>query len=167
MFQREFAMRLVAKPGDNLYCRLSANVQLLAKCGHMIAVSRNSFNPPPKVDSSVVRIEPRNPIPPVNFKEWDGMLRLCFNCKNKTMSAIFRQKPVLKLLQANYMTFCSLHQKPVNTEFASDPQEWIKKQVCAILEETTQFASNRPAKMDNDDFLKLLAAFNSADIHFT
>ena len=31
MFQHEFAQRLVAKPGDKLYCRLSANVQLLAR----------------------------------------------------------------------------------------------------------------------------------------
>jgi hypothetical protein len=31
MFQREFAQRLVAKPGDKLYCRLSVNTQLLAR----------------------------------------------------------------------------------------------------------------------------------------
>ena len=36
-------------------------------------VGRNNFRPPPKVDSSVVRIEPRNPVPDVNFKEWDGV----------------------------------------------------------------------------------------------
>mmetsp|Transcript_7573 Transcript_7573/g.33776 ORF Transcript_7573/g.33776 Transcript_7573/m.33776 type:complete len:97 (-) Transcript_7573:1684-1974(-) len=39
MFQREFAMRLVAKPGDELYCRLSINTQLLAKVDHLLAVS--------------------------------------------------------------------------------------------------------------------------------
>tara|TARA_R110002050_G_scaffold104517_1_gene213950 strand:- start:3866 stop:4099 length:234 start_codon:yes stop_codon:yes gene_type:complete len=31
MFQREFALRLLAPPGDELYCRLSVNTQLLAK----------------------------------------------------------------------------------------------------------------------------------------
>ena len=31
MFQHEFAMRLVAKPADPLYCRLAANTQLLAR----------------------------------------------------------------------------------------------------------------------------------------
>jgi hypothetical protein len=38
-----------------------------------------------QVDSSVVRIEPRHPGIPVNFKEWDGMVRLCFGRKNKTL----------------------------------------------------------------------------------
>ena len=38
MFQREFAQRLVAKPGDKLYCRLSANTQLLARVDHLMKV---------------------------------------------------------------------------------------------------------------------------------
>eukprot|EP00966_Prymnesium_polylepis_P305008 7047602-Prymnesium_polylepis.1 len=92
MVQREFAQRLCAKPGDEMYCRLSINTQLLAKVDHLMKVSKNSFRPPPKVDSSVVRIEPKNPPPPVNFIEWDGLVRLCFNRKNKTLGAIFRSK---------------------------------------------------------------------------
>ena len=31
-------------------------------------VGKNNFRPPPKVESSVVRIEPRNPPPPINFQ---------------------------------------------------------------------------------------------------
>ena len=105
MFQREFAMRLVAQPGDSLYCRLSVNVQLLSRVSHLLKVGRNNFRPPPKVDSSVVRIEPRKPLPPVSFKEWDGLVRICFNFnrKNKTLGSIFKQKRVLELLEKNYM----------------------------------------------------------------
>ncbi|CAD5191898.1 unnamed protein product [Musa acuminata subsp. malaccensis] len=108
MFQREFAMRLVANPGDALYCRLSVNTQLLARVSHLLKVGRNNFRPPPKVDSSVVRIEPRRPLPPVSFKEWDGLVRLCFNRKNKTLGSIFRQKSVLSLLERNYKTLQAL-----------------------------------------------------------
>eukprot|EP00759_Apiculatamorpha_spiralis_P041123 PhF_6_TR39719/c2_g1_i4/m.59126/K14191/DIM1; 18S rRNA (adenine1779-N6/adenine1780-N6)-dimethyltransferase len=50
MFQREFALRLVAKAGDPLYCRLGVNCQLLAKVSHVMKISKNSFNPPPKVE---------------------------------------------------------------------------------------------------------------------
>ena len=60
MMQREFALRLFARPSSSLYCRLSANVQLLSRVDHLMKVSRNSFKPPPKVDSSVVRIEPKD-----------------------------------------------------------------------------------------------------------
>ena len=38
-------------------------------------VGRNNFRPPPKVESSVVRLEPRNPPPPINFQ--GGVLICC------------------------------------------------------------------------------------------
>lgn len=38
MFQQEFAQRLVAKPGDKLYCRLSVNTQLLARVDMLMKV---------------------------------------------------------------------------------------------------------------------------------
>jgi 18S rRNA (adenine1779-N6/adenine1780-N6)-dimethyltransferase len=109
MFQREFAMRLVAQPNDPLYCRLSINTQLLSKVSHVMKVGKNNFRPPPKVESSIVRIKPLNPPPPINFVEWDGMVRLCFSRKNKTMGAIFKKESVCELLMQNYKTYCSLN----------------------------------------------------------
>lgn len=38
MFQREFAMRLIAKPGDKFYSRLSVNAQMWAKVEHIMKV---------------------------------------------------------------------------------------------------------------------------------
>jgi 18S rRNA (adenine1779-N6/adenine1780-N6)-dimethyltransferase len=92
----------VAKPGDTLYSRLAVNTQLLSRVNHLLKVGKNNFRPPPKVDSSVVRIEPRNPPPPINFLEWDGLVRICFGRKNKTLSAIFRQSTTLGLMEQNY-----------------------------------------------------------------
>ena len=43
MFQREFASRLTAKPGDRLYSRLGVNAQMWAKVDHIMKV----FRPPP------------------------------------------------------------------------------------------------------------------------
>jgi 18S rRNA (adenine1779-N6/adenine1780-N6)-dimethyltransferase len=108
MFQLEFAQRLTAKPGDELYCRLSVNTQLLAKVENVLKVGRNNFRPPPKVDSLVVKIELKNPPPPVNFVEWDGLVRLLFNRKHKTVRAIMTAKPCLAVLEANRKTFASL-----------------------------------------------------------
>lgn len=65
-------------------------------------VSKSNFRPPPKVESSIVRVEPRNPQPDINFIEWDGLLRICFSRKNKTLHAIFKNKSVIKLLFENF-----------------------------------------------------------------
>ena len=102
MYQREFAQRLVAKPGDNLYCRLSVNCQLLSRCDHVVKVSKNSFRPPPKVESSIVRIEPKIPPPPINFLEWDGLARVLFQRRNKILGSVFKNKKLLKILGENY-----------------------------------------------------------------
>ncbi|KAG1465607.1 hypothetical protein G6F56_004852 [Rhizopus delemar] len=160
MFQREFALRLVAKPGDELYCRLSVNVQLLAKVDHVMKVGKNNFRPPPKVESSVVRLEPKNPPPPVNFKEFDGLLRILFTRKHKIFSANFKQTTVLNMLEENYKTYCSAHGMMVEADFD------IKTKVIGILE-SMNMADKRAAKCDLDDFLSLLLAFNNANIHFS
>ena len=101
MFQKEFAQRLIAKPGSELYCRLSVNVQLLSRVDHLIKVGKNNFKPPPKVESSIVRIEPKTPLPSIDFLEWDGLLRICFIRKNKTLRATFKHKKIVQMLKSN------------------------------------------------------------------
>jgi len=223
MYQTEFAMRLVAGPADPLYCRLSANCQLLSRTQHLIKVGKNNFRPPPKVDSSVVKIEPRNPPPPVNFLEWDGLTRICFGRKNKTLGALFKQSKVLHSLEENYKTLKALQmgagggdaamggdvtvlgRDDGGREAAADvemddseddgsdeeggggagagggrrgkgagaPARERKRgsaEFKALVEKTLAdggFTEKRAAKMDQDDILGLLAAFNSVGIHFS
>jgi len=159
MFQREFAQRLVAQPGDKLYCRLSINTQLLARVDHLMKVGKNNFRPPPKVESSVVRIEPRNPPPPINFSEWDGLTRICFVRKNKTLGAAFTSTGVLLMMEKNYKVQCSVQGKEVPEDFS------IREEVDKVLD-SIQFREKRARIMDIDDFMKLLHAFNAAGIHF-
>ncbi|KAI9675609.1 MAG: Dimethyladenosine transferase [Caeruleum heppii] len=109
MFQREFALRLLARPGDALYCRLSVNAQMYAKITHILKVGRNNFNPPPQVESSVVRLEPKYPRPDISYDEWDGLLRIVFVRRNKTLAAGFRGKAVMGLVERNYRTWCATH----------------------------------------------------------
>ena len=159
MFQEEFAQRLSARPGDTLYCRLSVNTQLLARVDQLMRVGRGNFRPPPKVDSRVVRIELKNPPPPVNFVEWDGLVKLCFNRKNKTLRSLFTSKKVIADLETSWKTFAALHGSAGATP-----------DVKAMVEEVVggeRFDGKRPAKMDQDDFLALLVAFNAKGLHFT
>lgn len=151
LVQKEFAMRLIAKPDSEFYCRLSANVSLLAKCDHLIKVGKNNFTPPPKVDSSVVRIEPIHPLPNINFVEWDGLLRICFSRKNKTLGAIFKQKNILNLLYNNFKEFTKLIES--GTQMIYDQPASIAKlfedDVDAVVEEDNQ--QTQQIEMDLDE----------------
>ena len=59
LLQREVAERVVAAPGTGVYGALSVNVQALARAEIVCTVAAGAFHPPPKVQSAVVRIEPR------------------------------------------------------------------------------------------------------------
>ncbi|WPH00149.1 Hypothetical protein R9X50_00297200 [Acrodontium crateriforme] len=115
MFQREFAMRLFAKPGEKLYSRLSVNCQMWAKVDHVMKVGRNNFNPPPQVESNVVRISPKNPRPQISYEEWDGLLRIAFVRKNRVLrSGFLGTSSVMEMLESNYRTFCAQNDIPLD-----------------------------------------------------
>lgn len=58
MYQKEFARRMVAKPGTEDYSRLSVGVYYKADCKVLFNVAKGAYYPPPKVDSSVVLLKP-------------------------------------------------------------------------------------------------------------
>jgi 18S rRNA (adenine1779-N6/adenine1780-N6)-dimethyltransferase len=126
----------------------------------------------------------------VNFLEWDGMIRMVFNRKHKTLHAILTVKSILIILEQNYKTYLSLHNtnnnncssssssskrtsKSANTSNNNSSNIMIVDEVIdmkSIVEEvlnTTGYSTQRAAKMDINDFLCLLAAFNEKGIHFT
>jgi 18S rRNA (adenine1779-N6/adenine1780-N6)-dimethyltransferase len=167
MFQTEFAQRLTAKAGDDLYCRLSVNTQLLAKVENVLKVGKANFRPPPKVDSLVVRIELKKPRPAVNFKEWDGIVRLLFNRKNKQVRSILTTKSVLGMLEENMKTHMAIASETMEVASSSaSGRVGIKALVEEVLAQEG-YTQTRPAKMDLNDFLCLLAAFNARGVHFT
>jgi len=59
MFQREVAERIVAAPGSKTYGRLSVLAGWRTEARILFDVAPSAFVPPPKVTSSIVRLEPR------------------------------------------------------------------------------------------------------------
>jgi 16S rRNA (adenine1518-N6/adenine1519-N6)-dimethyltransferase len=59
IYQKDFADRLVASPGSKQYSRLTVGVYYKAYCKILENIPRNCFLPPPKVDSSIVELIPR------------------------------------------------------------------------------------------------------------
>ncbi|KAG8828435.1 Dimethyladenosine transferase [Serendipita sp. 401] len=163
MFQREFALRLTATPGTEFWSRLSANVQLYAKVDHIMKVARNNFRPAPNVESSVVRITPLSPPPPVRFEEFDGLTRILFTRRNKTCRANFGASGVEKMMRDNWTQW----KKGQNASSGVELEESIdaKAAIEEILQETG-FSDARAAKMSVDDLLKLLYAFHAKGFHF-
>lgn len=78
-------------------------------------VGKNNFNPPPQVESNVVRICPKNPRPQISYDEWDGLLRVCFVRKNRVLrSAFIGTTSVMAMLESNYRTFCAQNEIPLD-----------------------------------------------------
>jgi 16S rRNA (adenine1518-N6/adenine1519-N6)-dimethyltransferase len=63
MFQREVADRIAAAPGSGAYGRLGVIAQATSRAQRVLDVPARAFSPPPKVDSAVVRLEPREDRP--------------------------------------------------------------------------------------------------------
>lgn len=66
-----------------------------------------NFRPPPQVESSVIRLSPKDPPPPIRFEEFDGLNRVIFSRMNKTTRACFTAKGVYGMLEKNYRTLCA------------------------------------------------------------
>ena len=109
MVQREFALRLIARPGDSLYSRLSVNAQFFSRVSHVMKVSKKNFTPPPQVESSVVRMEPRSDRPNISWDEWDGMLRVCFMRKNRVMNATWTGSKTRAMMEQNWVTWAAIN----------------------------------------------------------
>jgi 16S rRNA (adenine1518-N6/adenine1519-N6)-dimethyltransferase len=61
MLQKEVVDRMAAAPGSKVYGRLSVMLQLACRVEPLLLVAPGAFRPPPKVDSSVVRLTPLAP----------------------------------------------------------------------------------------------------------
>jgi len=63
MFQKEVALRIVAAAGAEAYGRLAVLAQACAVCELVMEAPARAFTPPPRVDSAVVRLDPRADAP--------------------------------------------------------------------------------------------------------
>ena len=220
---------------------------MYAHVTHVLKIGRNNFRPPPQVDSSVVRLVPKTPMPGIKFEEWDAMLRICFGRKNRTLRAGgLGARKVLEWVEGCWRGWCALNGIPVDEGEEMDidgqpngkhgpgmaeeaeEEEWsgimdmdggpgggggggaeedddgsdenelpdffiqqqreaaskapngsfskrktkgkvaelVREKVRKVLENDTGLADRRARTLDQNDFLRLLLAFNKEGIHF-
>ncbi|VVB18344.1 unnamed protein product [Arabis nemorensis] len=180
LLQKEFSRRLLANPGDSDFNRLAVNVKLVADVKFIMDVSKREFVPPPKVDSSVVMIRPKEVKLDVNVQEWLAFTRTCFGKKNKTLGSMFRQKKkIMELLSLSAGRIGSKVgvMSQMSRDFDSDVEEdelmmcldtdasMFKERVIGILR-SNGFEEKRPSKLSHDELLHLLSLFNQGGIFF-
>ncbi|PSB13987.1 16S rRNA (adenine(1518)-N(6)/adenine(1519)-N(6))-dimethyltransferase [filamentous cyanobacterium CCP2] len=86
LVQKEVAERLCAKPSTKAFGALSVRVQYLADCQWVCLVPAKAFQPPPKVDSAVVKLIPRAIEPSAqNPHSLDTLVKLGFATRRKML----------------------------------------------------------------------------------
>ncbi|MDX1592638.1 MAG: 16S rRNA (adenine(1518)-N(6)/adenine(1519)-N(6))-dimethyltransferase RsmA [Gammaproteobacteria bacterium] len=94
MLQREVVDRLAASPGTKSYGRLSVMAQYACEIRPVLQVPPRAFRPPPKVDSTVVRLVP-HATPPVTVDDPERLRRLvsaAFAQRRKTLRNSLRDQ---------------------------------------------------------------------------
>jgi len=86
MFQKEVAQRIAEKEGSKVYGILSVLTQAFYDVEYLFTVPPTVFNPPPKVDSGVIRLTRKENFNlPVNEKLFYTVVKTAFNQRRKTM----------------------------------------------------------------------------------
>jgi 16S rRNA (adenine1518-N6/adenine1519-N6)-dimethyltransferase len=86
MFQKEVAQRICEKEGSKTYGILSVLVQAFYEADYLFTVSPSVFNPPPKVDSGVLRLTRKTDYSlPVNEKLFFRVVKTAFQQRRKTL----------------------------------------------------------------------------------
>ncbi|MFM7634247.1 MAG: 16S rRNA (adenine(1518)-N(6)/adenine(1519)-N(6))-dimethyltransferase RsmA [Cyanobacteriota bacterium] len=88
LVQKEVGERIRSQPGSSAYSALSVRLQLLGQCRGVCAVPPRCFQPPPKVDSAVIAIDPLPPeqrLEPAVARTVEQLLRRCFASRRKML----------------------------------------------------------------------------------
>jgi len=102
MFQKEVAQRIAAKEGNKTYGVLSVLVQAFFTVEYLFEVQEQSFYPPPKVKSAVIRLIPRTENLALKSEKYFFLLvKTAFNQRRKTLRNAVRGLFDPEALQGN------------------------------------------------------------------
>ena len=85
MLQKEVIDRMVAKPSTSDYSRLSVMLQWRYAMENVLFVPPQSFDPPPRVDSAIVRMVPHANPEALDVKLFSELVRVAFSQRRKLL----------------------------------------------------------------------------------
>ena len=102
MFQKEVAQRICVMEGSKAYGILSVLVQTFYHTEYLFTVPPSVFNPPPKVDSAVLRLTRKNDFSlPCSEKHFFSLVKSAFQQRRKTLRNSLKAFNLSDNLKAN------------------------------------------------------------------
>lgn len=106
MFQKEVADRVVSKPGSRVYGILSVLIQAYFDTENILSLGPHYFTPPPKVNSSVIRLS-RNTVSHLACNEslFFRLVKMSFNQRRKMIRNSIKMIGTGDNFKSEYLTF--------------------------------------------------------------
>jgi 16S rRNA (adenine1518-N6/adenine1519-N6)-dimethyltransferase len=125
LVQRELGERIRAAAGTSAYSALSVRLQLLGQCQAICAVPPRCFQPPPRVHSEVIAIDPFPPeqrLPQEQAAALERLLRQAFAARRKMLrNSLAALAPEEVLAQRAAEVGVSLQARPQDLA----PPQWV------------------------------------------
>ena len=139
MYQKEFADRMDGKVGTRDYSRLSAMLYFKCDVEKLTDVSCESFIPKPQIDSTVVRLTPKeNNISDEDFKIYSKFTKALFQHRNKKIrNALIDSRHIISNIDKKVV------KKRLNEIDDSEIEEYLKMRVVMLNPEEILFISQR------------------------
>ena len=137
MYQKEFAERMNGEVGTKDYSRLSAMLYFKCNVETLTDVSAESFIPKPKIDSTVVKLTPKeNKISDDDFKIYSNFTKALFQHRNKKIrNALIDSRHLICPLDKKEM------KEKINAIDDEKLNEYLKLRVVAVKPEEILFLS--------------------------
>jgi 16S rRNA (adenine1518-N6/adenine1519-N6)-dimethyltransferase len=139
MYQKEFADRMNGEVGSKNYSRLSAMLYFKCDVEKLTDVSCESFIPKPQIDSTVVRLTPKeNKIPQKDFKTYSKFTKALFQHRNKKIrNALIDSRHIISNIDKKVL------KKRLNAIEDEELVEFLKKRVVVLTPEEILFISQK------------------------
>ena len=139
MYQKEFASRMNGEVGTKDYSRLSAMLYFKCDVEKLTEVSNESFIPKPQIDSTVVKLTPKeNSISDEDFRTYSKFTKALFQHRNKKIkNALIDSRHIISNIDKKVL------KKRLNAIDDERLVEYLKMRVVALAPEEILFISQK------------------------
>ena len=139
MYQKEFAERMNGEVGTKNYSRLSAMLYFKCDVEKLTDVSNESFIPKPQIDSTVVRLTPKeNKVTDDDFKTYSKFTKALFQHRNKKIkNALIDSRHIISDIDKKVL------KNRLNDIDDDELQDYLKKRVVVLEPEEILFISKQ------------------------